>query len=217
MSDRILPFYVVCDESYSMADHLDLLNDSLDDVYRIVRTDPALAGRARLGMIGFSREARIVAPLSQRAERIGKPGLQGGAETNFGAVFTTLRETIERDVERLRAESCSVYRPAVFFLSDGQPTDHADWPAAHARLVDRDWPARPRMIAFGIGDADRATMSQIGTYRAYLSRTGVTPRRVIREFAKTLASSLLLSGTAGDDLHVPAQVSGFTAVERTSV
>jgi uncharacterized protein YegL len=217
MSDRILPFYVVCDESYSMADHLDQLNDSLDDVYGVVRTDPALAGRARLGLIGFSREARVVAPLSQEAERIGKPGLRGGAETNFGAVFTTLRSTIEQDVERLRAESRSIYRPAVFFLSDGQPTDHEDWPAAHARLVDKSWPARPRMIAFGIGDADRATMSQIGTYRAYLSRTGVTPRRVIREFAKTLASSLILSGTAGDDLYVPPQVPGFTPLQRTSV
>ncbi|MGK3207295.1 vWA domain-containing protein [Amycolatopsis sp. MEPSY49] len=216
MSDRVLPFYVVCDESYSMADHLDLLNDCLDDVYRVVRTDSALAGRARLGMIGFSREARVVAPLSWRPERIARPGLRGGAETNFGAVFTTLRETIERDVERLRAESCSIDRPAVFFLSDGQPTDHADWPTAHARLLDENWPARPRMIAFGIGDADRTTMRRIGTHRAYLSRTGVTPRRVIREFAKTLTSSLILSGATAGGLHVPAQVVGFTSLEPTS-
>ncbi|MGW5718966.1 vWA domain-containing protein [Amycolatopsis sp. NPDC003865] len=215
MPDRVLPFYVVCDESYSMADHLDLLNDCLDDVYRVVRTDPALAGRARLGMIGFSREARVVAPLSWRPERVDKPRLRGGAETNFKAVFTTLRTTIERDVERLQTESCSVYRPAVFFLSDGQPTDHADWPAAHARLVDESWPARPRMIAFGIGDADRTTMSRIGTHRAYLSRTGVTPRRVIREFARTLTSSLILSGAATGELHVPAQVTGYTTLEPT--
>ena len=33
MPEEILPFYVVCDQSYSMADHLDALNDGLAQLH----------------------------------------------------------------------------------------------------------------------------------------------------------------------------------------
>ncbi|MFD9893246.1 hypothetical protein ACFWY9_28200 [Amycolatopsis sp. NPDC059027] len=215
MPDRILPCYVVCDESSSMADHLEDVGTGLRALRGALLTDPVVAGTARLCVIGFSGTARIVTPLSAPD---GEPAWRGpgtGTETNFGVVFSLLRETIQRDVEVLQAECCVVYRPVVFFLSDGQPTDADAWPAAHARLADRAWPARPRIVAFGVGDADRATIGRIGTHRAYLSTGEASQREAVRAFASTLTSTVVAAGRSGD-VDLPRQVTGFTALETGS-
>ena len=107
-----------------------------------------------------------------------------------------------------------MYRPAVFFLSDGHPTDPATWPAAYERLVDPDWPPRPNIIAFGIGDADAATIGRIGTFQAFMSQGGVSPAAALHGFARALTTSVVRS--ADDDgewcCGCRTQVDGFTAL-----
>lgn len=214
MPARILPFYVVCDQSYSMSDHLDALNEGLGQLHAAVGSDPAVAEATRLCLIGFSGEAEVLQPLCRPGDAIGPVGLTMRAATNFGAAFTLLRERIASDVAELKAGAHQVYRPAVFFLSDGHPTDPAIWPAAYERLVDPDWPPRPNIIAFGIGDADPATIGRIGTFQAFMSQGGVSPADALHGFARALTTSVVRSGGGDGDLvlRVPTQVSGFTAL-----
>jgi uncharacterized protein YegL len=54
-SEHVLPFYVVCDVSFSMTDHLDALNAALLELHRAVGTDPVVADRTRFCLIGFWR------------------------------------------------------------------------------------------------------------------------------------------------------------------
>ncbi|HEY2056975.1 MAG TPA: hypothetical protein VGH57_01280 [Amycolatopsis sp.] len=211
MPDRVMPFYVVCDESYSMADHIGTLNDRLGELHDAVAAEPDVAGGARLCVIGFSGAARIVTPLSPLSRSAGARARPTGAESNFGSAFALLRRTIQSDVEALLAESFEVCRPLVFFLSDGQPTDPAIWPSVHADLTTADWPGAPRMVAFGIGDADAATIGRVGTYRAFMSAGGVTPAQALHEFAGLLATSLVPAGPDHEVL-VPGQVRGYTEV-----
>jgi uncharacterized protein YegL len=213
MPERIVPCYVVFDESCSMADHMESLNTGLRELNGALLAEPAIAGRARLCVIGFSGTARIVTPLSIPDTSIEQRGRATGTETNFGAAFAVLRDTIQRDVEALRTASCAVHQPVVFFLSDGQPTDAAAWPPAHADLIDPGWAARPRIVAFGIGDADMTTIARIGTHGAYLSTGDLPPRETVREFTAALTGSVVTSGLDGGDLIVPRQVSGFTLLE----
>jgi uncharacterized protein YegL len=180
-SDHVLPIYVVCDQSFSMMDHIDALNDSLLELYRAVGADPVAAERIRVCLIGFSESPKILLPLCRLSENTRISGLSGRAATNFGATFIFLRETIATDVEHLRSQSHQVCRPIVVFLSDGQPTDPAAWPAAHARLTDPSWPARPEVIAFGLGDADPVTIGRIGTSRAFLGRDGISLAATLSE------------------------------------
>lgn len=215
MPEQILPFYVVCDQSYSMADHLDALNDGLAQLHAAVGTDPVVADKTRFCLIGFSGTAEVLQPLCRPSDVLRLIGLTTQAATSFGSAFTLLRETIEHDVEQLKAQAHQVYRPAVFFLSDGHPTDPATWPAAYERLVDPDWAARPNIISFGIGDADAATIGRIGTFQAFMSQGGVSPADALHGFAYALTTSVVRSGSDGDAglvLRVPAQVAGFTAL-----
>lgn len=213
MPEQILPFYVVCDQSYSMADHLDALNDGLAQLHAAVGTDPVVADKTRFCLIGFAGNAEVLQPLCTPSDVVRLVGLATQAGTNFGAAFSLLRETIEEDVAALKADAHQVYRPAVFFLSDGHPTDPAAWPSAYERLVDPDWAARPNIIAFGIGDADAATIGRVGTFQAFMSHGGVSPAAALHGFARALTTSVVR--TAGDSdllLRVPTQVAGFTAL-----
>jgi uncharacterized protein YegL len=196
-----------------MADHLDVLNEGLAQLHAAVGTDPVVADKTRFCLIGFSGEAEVLQPLCRPSDVVDLVDLSTRAATSFGEAFTLLRETIEQDVEALKAQSHQVYRPAVFFLSDGHPTDPATWPAAYERLVDPDWPARPNIIAFGIGDADAATIGRIGTFQAFMSRGGVSPAAALHGFARALTTSVVRSNEDSEvELRVPASVDGFTTL-----
>jgi uncharacterized protein YegL len=213
MPEQILPLYVVCDQSYSMADHLDALNDGLAQLHAAVGTDPVVAEKTRFCLIGFSGRAEVLQPLCRPSDVVGLIDLTTHAATSFGEAFTLLRETIETDVGTLKAQGDQVYRPAVFFLSDGHPTDPTTWPAAYERLVDPEWPARPNIIAFGIGDADAATIGRIGTFQAFMSQGGVTPAAALHGFARALTTSVVRSDDDGQvELRVPARIDGFTTL-----
>jgi uncharacterized protein YegL len=213
MPEQILPFYVLCDQSYSMTDHLEALNTGLSQLHDAVGTDPVVAGKTRFCLIGFAGTAEVLQPLCSPVDGVRPVGLATQGGTNFGEAFSLVRDTIEEDVAALKADAHQVYRPAVFFLSDGHPTDPAAWPGAYERLVDPEWAARPNIIAFGIGDADATTIGRIGTFQAFMSQGGVSPAAALHGFARALTASVVQSG--GDAellLRVPTQVSGFTAL-----
>lgn len=196
ISDPVLPLYLVYDESLSMMDHVDALNDGLRGLRDAVGADPAFAERVQLCLIGFSETPEIRQPLRRATEITELADVRvEQAASNFGAVFSFLRETITRDVRLLGSRT--VHRPAVFFLSDGQPTDPVTWPAAFAALTDPAWAASPNMVAFGVGDADPAIIARIGTCRAFVGRDGVSPGTALRALSRVLVESVVPVAEAG--------------------
>ncbi|NBH08290.1 hypothetical protein [Amycolatopsis sp. SID8362] len=171
MGSDVLPCYVACDISLSMADHIDELNAGLREFRGAVHA--SLLDRVLCSVIGFGAEPVLVQRLLPMDELADLPAPGVSAGTDFGPVFTFLRASIESDARVLAAHRLQVHRPLVFFLSDGQPTDPVTWPAALSRLTDPAWESRPRMVTFGVGDADGEVLARIGTYRSYLSRDGV--------------------------------------------
>ncbi|MGH3757110.1 vWA domain-containing protein [Actinophytocola sp.] len=153
-----------------MTDHLEELNTGLREFRGAVHADASVAARVRCRVIGFAETPMAPQPLESFTSL---PKLEPCAGTNFGPAFTFVHDTIDRDVRGLKEKRLRVHRPIVFFLSDGQPTDPVTWPAAFAALAERAWAARPNVIAFGIGEADRDTLCRIGTFRTFLGRDGV--------------------------------------------
>lgn len=214
--EQVLPFYVVCDESYSMQDDIDALNDGLRQLHAAVGSDPVVADKTRFCVIGFSDDAEVLLELSDLSEVTQMQGLAVKGGTNYGAAFRLLRDTIDSDVDRLRGEGCRVYRPAAFFLSDGLP--NYDWKADYDRLTDPAWKRRPNIVAFGFGDVDRSTIAAIGTFSSFVANESLSPGDALREFASALTKSIVQSGTnmtdeGKVDLQVPNEVPGFTKLE----
>ncbi|WP_440065571.1 vWA domain-containing protein [Streptosporangium sp. OZ121] len=218
MSEQVLPFYLVCDESGSMGgDPIDAINRELANLYNEIASNPVVADKVRLGIIGFHTTADVILPLTDLNEVRSIPELTAQGVTNYGAAFSLLRDTIEQDIKELKQAGHVPFRPTVFFLTDGLPTD--DWHAEHRRLTDPGFSARPTILAFGFGDAEPATLREVMTFRAFIADDGATPDKALREFAKQLLKSVVNSAIAssssssnGAQMFVPDQIKGYTVL-----
>ncbi len=213
---QILPFYLVCDESGSMSgDPLDAINDSLPKIHTEIGSNPVVADKTKFALIGFSDYAELVLPLSDLSVITSIPALTVKGGTNYSSAFDLLYDTIAEDVKQLKANGDQVYRPAVFFLSDGQPGDN--WEGSYKRLIDPSWTYHPNILAFGFGDVDATTLQHVATVRAFIADGSMGPDEALREFAQSLIQSIVNSGSKPAQggaltLAVPDQVPGFTSL-----
>ncbi|MFI0487227.1 VWA domain-containing protein [Actinomadura sp. 9N215] len=218
MSEQVLPFYLVCDESWSMSgEPIKAINDSLPRLHEEIGSNPVVADKTRFCLISFSQEAQVLLELSDLSEVTQIPQLTADGGTSYSSAFDLLRSTIEADIDRLKAGGHQVLRPAVFFLTDGQPNDSADWDMAYRRVIDPAWGPRPNILAFGFGDVNSETLKQIATVRAFISDETLTPDQALKEFAQSLIRSIVRSGTSGGSdggmsLAMPDEVPGFTTI-----
>jgi uncharacterized protein YegL len=216
MSEQVLPFYLVCDESSSMSGGpIQAINDSLPKIHAEIGSNPVVADKTRFCLIGFNSFAQVLLPLSDLSVITSMPGLQASGGTSYGAAFDLLYDTITQDVAALKQDQNQVYRPAVFFLSDGQPGDN--WEAAYKRLIDPSWSLHPNILAFGFGAVDQQTLQQVATVKAFIADGSMGPEDALKEFAQSLIRSIVNSGsktaTGGLTLAVPDNVPGFTTLD----
>jgi uncharacterized protein YegL len=161
MTERVLPFYLVVDQSASLGGSpIATINMALRELHRTVTENPAAEHSAQLGIIGFSDTARTILPLSDLQAISEIPALEAYGSTVYSNAFELLHGEIESDVHRLKADGGTVYRPVVFFVSDGQPTDGTSWRDSYSRLMNST--RHPKIVAFGIGSADPAVLAEMG-------------------------------------------------------
>src|SRR4029453_17288301 len=133
---NLLPFYVVIDESGSMAPHVPAVNSGLSALHGPLLRKPVAGAKVRFSVLGFSDDCVVRMHLPDLRHTSALPQLVSRGSTNYGTAFETLRRQIPQDVATLKSQQSAVHRPAVFFLSDGQPSD-ANWRVAHRNLTDR--------------------------------------------------------------------------------
>jgi hypothetical protein len=93
---------------------------------------------AYLSVITFDSEARQVVPLTELVA-FQPPQIDAGSTTSLGKALKLTKECIEREVQKTTSDAKGDWKPLVFLMTDGAPTD--DWqkglPAA--RLGANDW------------------------------------------------------------------------------
>jgi len=216
----VFPFYLCLDVSASMAgEPIESVNRQMPQLRSAIGEDPAIAEVIRLAVVTFSDVARTVLPLSDLSLVEAVPELASEGRTSYGAAFDHLRRTIEGDYHSSRGRGERWYRPAVVFISDGQPTDAAEtWRAAHQRLVAPEWRRRPNVLSFGFGAADAEVLAEIAERkpnRAFIAAAGAEPSAVIPELVAGLISSIVSSSASvynGAAQLVPPDVASMTAI-----
>jgi uncharacterized protein YegL len=110
-----------------------------------------------LSVITFSDSAQQLVPLTEVAA-FNPPDLRASGQTNFGDGLRMLLDCFDREVVKTTADQKGDWRPLVFVLSDGAPSD-VDWPTYAQQLRDR----RPaNIIAVACGDqADVNVLKQV--------------------------------------------------------
>ena len=160
---QVLPFYLLCDEGGSMAGaSIDAVNDGIKQISKALFEDPFADHLVRFSIIAFSDTADVVLPLSQLSNVPTVPGCMARGSSSYSAAFKKLREQIEVDVPALKAQGCSVMRPVVFFISDGEPNPEP-WEVEYRLLTDASYKYRPHILSFGVGGANPDIIKQVAT------------------------------------------------------
>lgn len=198
----IMPFYILCDVSGSMWVDIPALNAGVAQLQQDVMRDPVVDDLAMLSIITFADTARTAVPLSFPTQ-IQLPTLVAGGLTNFGPAFREFHRAFEADRARLKSEGRRVFRPCVFFLTDGEPTD-GDYAQVFASLLGYDATSRqgnaayPYVTSFGFREATAETMATI-TYpnfgdkrgRYFLAQDGATVSDLLKVVAGAIATSVV--------------------------
>jgi uncharacterized protein YegL len=145
---RRLPIYLLVDLSESMmGENIRLLQDGLEQLVRTLRADPYALETAYLSVIGFAGKAKTLAPLTELIQFY-PPRLPIGSGTSLGVAMTHLMNEMDREVKRTTPEAKGDWRPIVFLLTDGKPTDDIE-PAL--KRWSKDFARRASLVGIGIG------------------------------------------------------------------
>ena len=168
-----LPIYFVCDVSSSMETNggIDQINRIIPEIHRRIASDPIISDRIRIGIIEFSDTANELLQISNVQDVAEIPGLlPAEGQSNYGEAFNLLRVVIARDIANLKSLGLAVYRPAVFFITDGEPTD--DWVSNHRALTDKTMnPQAPNLFAVGVEGSNPTIIGNLSSGKPIFIRS----------------------------------------------
>ena len=188
----VQPVYILIDESAEAMPQLDEFDAGIAALLRILRRAGDVAGAIRLAVLGYSDDLRVRLPISKVSETTVTPHLHGGGPASYAAMFETLADRIDQDLEMLEEEPLEIRRPIVFLLSASAPGDN--WMNPLRRLVDqRLHPHPPSIVAFGIGAAPADLIAGIATDpgQGFVPAPGTDIDTAIAQFWNFVARDIL--------------------------
>jgi uncharacterized protein YegL len=219
---QVLPFYIVCDESGSMAgDSINAVNGGIAELFKALSADPIVDAKARVSIIAFSDSADVILPLSQISSvNTGVPGCSVRGSTSYSAAFRKTKEQIDIDVAGLKAQNLRVLRPVVFFISDGEPNNEP-WQTDHASLTDPTYKYRPHIISFGVAGAQADVIREVATpvdragrkKFAWKADDGTNPGPALTEIFKFITGTVVTSAGANEPTIVEMDIPGVMKLD----
>lgn len=207
-SFRRLPVYLLVDSSESMVgEPMNALNQGLQQLCHDLKTDPMAIETAWVSVIAFASRARQVVPLTEVLQ-FNPPTIGVSPGTSLGAAFDLLESCVQKEVRKSSPERKGDWKPIVFLLTDGIPTD--GWKTSVDRFKSRTSKGGVNMIAVACGeDADLEVLRSITP--SVLVMKNATPG-TFREFFKWVSASVstvsVSLGREGQGVNLPGLPAG---------
>lgn len=175
---------LLLDVSASMSGRpLDELNAGLAAFREALSADSLAMKRVEVSIVTFG-PVKIEMPFTS-ALTFDPPTLQAQGDTPMGEAITQALNMVEDRKLVYRSHGISYYRPWVFLITDGAPTDQ--WQAAANAIHEGEVAKKFAFFAAGVKDANMDTLRQIST-RTPLALDGLKFRELFLWLSSTLKS-----------------------------
>jgi len=188
---RRLPVYLLLDTSGSMAGApIEAVNQGIALLSNQLKKNPTAIDTAYISVITFDSEAKVVVPLTEIMAFF-PPKLQAKRDRSLGEALKLLNDTLDKELILNTPESKGDYKPLVFMMTDGNPTD--SWQNAAATLKARTT-AKPVIIALACGNGvDESILKDVAN--VVLKMENVTPD-ALEVYFQWLSQSVGIASTS---------------------
>ena len=212
MSDYIrrLPVYLLLDCSGSMSgEPIEAVKQGIKALLTELKGDPQALETACLSVITFNSTARQISPLTELM-LFKEPELTAGGATALGGALHVLADCIRTEVRTSTATQKGDWKPLVFLLTDGAPTDNLDEGIEALKSV-----STGNIIACAAGaNANTNTLRKITNN--VLMMNNLTAGDLAAFFAwvsgSKKASSKSIDAKPGEAIQLPPPPQGFVIV-----
>ncbi|MGY2894330.1 vWA domain-containing protein [Deinococcus sp. UYEF24] len=187
------PVLLLLDNSGSMSgEKIRQLNEGLQEFQRDLANDELAAKRCEIAVVSFGPVREVMDFTS--AEHFQAPALKAEGATPLGEAVTHGLEMLRQRKEIIRQNGIGLYRPWVFLITDGGPTDA--WQQAAASVQQGEASKSFAFFSVGVAGADMGMLTQLNPARAPLSLSGVKFRELFQWLSASLKS--VSQSTPGD-------------------
>lgn len=155
------PCVLLLDTSGSMSGApINELNAGLETFQTQLQRDDYARMRVEVAIITFGNGTHMEQGFVG-AEQFAAPRLRPGGNTPLGAALNLALDQLEARKETYKQLAMPYYRPWVFLITDGAPTD--EWRTAAQRVQQAENEKRLAFFAVGVQKADMKVLGQIAT------------------------------------------------------
>ncbi len=187
MSLRRLPVYLLLDCSSSMTGQpIEQVRQGLRALLDDLSTEPMAIETVYLSVITFNSTAQQVIPLTELMQ-FKEPQIQASGATALGAALLLLTDCLEKEVRKNTINQKGDWKPLVFLMTDGMPTDA--WEVAADTLKQQ---KIANLIAFAAGPG--AEVNNLKRITDIVLKSDELSPGALKAFFQWMSQSILRTG-----------------------
>ena len=154
------PCLILADVSYSMRGRpIAQLNEGLQSFKADLSSDALAAKRVEVGIVTFGPVK--VRQHFETADEFRPPHLAYEDDTPMGRAILDGLDMLEARKDLYKQNGVAYYRPWIFLITDGEPTDGELWKQAAKRVREGEASKAFSFFAVGVGGADMDKLNQV--------------------------------------------------------
>lgn len=161
------PLVLLVDTSSSMAADLPDVAAGLEGLRAALARDPVARNRVELVVITFGGRVTAHGDFGEAA-LFEPPPLGASGDTPMAAALVQALDLLEAKKLAYKTSGLDYYRPLMFLLTDGEPTDMARWPEAVRRVRDAERERKLVLLSVGTGTASFSRLKELSPERVPL-------------------------------------------------